>query len=67
MDKLVCENCGSSDIEVMAWIKVNGDNILSYETYQDEQDDRWCCKCEEHVKFMTEQEFKNKPKTTTCV
>ena len=55
--KLVCENCGSFDIEVLAWIKVNS-QIASYETYQDEQDDRWCCQCSEHVNFITEEEWK---------
>ena len=59
MEKLVCETCGSSDIEVLAWVKVN-EQITSYETYQDEYDDRWCNKCQEHTNFIPEEEFKNK-------
>jgi hypothetical protein len=39
------------------WVKVNTDELVDGICFW-ERDDNWCNSCEEHVKFMTEKEFK---------
>lgn len=60
-EQLCCENCGSTDIEVQTWVNVLTDDYTLPETGNDE-DDQWCCNCEEHVKFCTIKEFEKSKK-----
>ncbi len=52
---LVCEDCGSKEIEILAWVDANTNEYKSDGT--DYHNDRWCQKCDGHVKFVTEAEF----------
>ena len=43
---LVCKECDSSDIYIMAWI---GANDGHFKSDVDIRDNKWCNSCEEHV------------------
>lgn len=45
--KYICANCGSSDIEAKAWVKINEDNKFSsfYDETLREGADIWCNEC----------------------
>lgn len=53
--KLVCSTCGSSNIQTLAWVDVNTDEVM--DSGPGDTQDNWCCDCEDHVKFCTEEEF----------
>ncbi len=57
-----CEKCGSSDIEVRAWVKPYENNRFStyYETSLAETESAYCCNCGEWVKLV-EKEARNTP------
>ena len=48
----VCKKCSSTDIAQMEWVNVNsgGKEGIVNDGGQ-ENEDRWCNKCEEHVEF----------------
>lgn len=48
-DTLYCENCGSTDVEMRMWVNPNTDQIGG----DCDDDDCWCCNCQEHVKLAT--------------
>ena len=48
--KLVCKECGSSNIEVKAWINPNTDKVLDSVSDEDIKDN-WCNECSENVMF----------------
>jgi hypothetical protein len=53
---LVCECCGSKNVESMAWVKVNGDRVSNYVGTLGEENN-WCPECEEHVRLITQTEY----------
>jgi len=53
----VCEECGSTDIQCVAWVYVNT-NVIA-DTYGDgDVQDLWCDKCDAHTHQITEAEYK---------
>jgi hypothetical protein len=58
---LVCNECGSSEsIQIKVWNYVNSKEFAS--DCSDDSDDRWCEVCEEHVNFITKEEWENEKK-----
>ncbi len=55
---LVCWECGSTHIEIQAWIDANTDEFIS--DVENGNNDRWCAECEDHTDFCTLDEFKQK-------
>lgn len=52
---LVCQECGSREIQMMAWVDPN---TLEYVSSIDaDSDDQWCDACQEHVWFCSLEEF----------
>ena len=52
---LVCQECGSREIQMMAWVDPN---TLEYASSIDaDADDQWCEACQEHVWFCSLEEF----------
>ena len=52
---LVCDECGSREIQMMAWVDPN---TLEYASSIDaDSDDQWCDACQEHVWFCSLEEF----------
>ena len=52
---LVCDECGSREIQMMAWVDPNTSECTS--TIDADSDDRWCDTCQEHVWFCLLEEF----------
>jgi hypothetical protein len=50
---LVCEECGSHNVETQAWVKVNENNKCSDYLGIDDDGNNWCNDCQEHVPFIT--------------
>lgn len=50
---IVCKECGSTDIEQKRWVAVNepGAEAIKNTTSEDNED-KWCNKCEDHVNFI---------------
>ena len=46
---LVCEDCGSRDIETMAWVKVNENDRCNGYVGVEDSDNNWCYNCQDHV------------------
>ncbi len=46
----VCPGCGSDEVEGLAWVRLNDEQITSY----DECSSYWCPKCEDHFKGICE-------------
>ncbi len=53
---LVCEECGSRQVEIQAWIDANTEMFVC-DTAHD-RDGKWCEECEENVDFCSLEEFK---------
>ena len=53
---LVCEECGSRQVETQAWIDANTEMYIC-DTAHD-CDGKWCEECEENVDFCSLEEFK---------
>lgn len=53
---IVCEECGSRDIQQQAWIDPNSAVYISVMT--SDRSANWCEQCEEHVWFCTRYEFR---------
>lgn len=49
-----CEACGSTDIQVKAWINPNYGNAYVSDT---EDDEGWCEKCQEHYRMVSTDRF----------
>ena len=58
MSKLVCENCGGTNIQTRAWIDANTNEITDADGGGD-RDDNWCEDCEQHLLFVDENDFVN--------
>lgn len=54
-DPIVCEECGSTEIQTQAWVDANTHEYID-ETGID-RDDNWCNQCEENVNFCHKSEF----------
>ena len=50
---LVCEECGSTNVEITAWVDANTNEYVS-----DSDDSEWCSECEAHNTLITLKEFK---------
>ena len=48
----VCSDCGSTEIEIQAWVDVN-----TNEYHSDVDDDIWCSRCEDNVETCSKQSF----------
>ncbi len=55
MEKLVCKQCGGSNIQVLAWIDPNTNEYRDEYTAGD-CEDTWCDDCRAHVGFDAEEE-----------
>lgn len=55
---LVCDECGSREIQMMAWVDPNTSECTS--TIDADSDDRWCDTCQEHVWFCSLAEFRQR-------
>jgi len=55
-NKYVCAECGSSDVEARVWAKVNTGEISGSIDVTDNED-CWCCICEEHNELIPEDEY----------
>lgn len=56
--KLVCEQCGSDDVDILAWVNIN----TNLYTGDNGEDTAYCNVCEEEVDIMTEEEYSQKLK-----
>jgi len=55
---LVCSECGSAEsIQIKVWNYVNSNECAG--ECSGEREDNWCEDCEEHVDFVTKEEYKN--------
>jgi len=52
-DVYVCEVCGSTKVEITAWVDANTSEYVS-----DSDDGEWCSECEAHNTLITLKEFK---------
>lgn len=53
-----CANCGSINVQKMAWVCPNENNkYLDYCSDDDEEDDNWCEDCEEHFELTPEDKL----------
>jgi hypothetical protein len=58
-ETLVCKGCGSADsIQIRVWQYTNSGEFAS--DCSDDSGDRWCEDCEEHVDFITKEEYEKK-------
>ncbi len=55
---LVCNECGSTDVQEQAWVEVNTKVYVGFNG--DDRDDRWCEECEEHNRLCSMKEFSEK-------
>jgi hypothetical protein len=53
-----CTNCGSTNVQKMAWVRPNEDfKFLDFCSDDDEDGDNWCDDCEEHCDLLPEDEL----------
>lgn len=52
----VCPACGSQDVEGLAWVRLNGERVASW----DENAGFWCPRCERHHKGVCEVDVATK-------
>jgi len=53
--KIVCEECGSSQIQTLCWVDPNTRKIIA--EGPGEVPDNWCEECEDHVDFTNKCVF----------
>lgn len=55
MSKIVCDQCGSANVEILMWVNPNtheiGDDSI------EEREGNWCKECEENVELVPEEEY----------
>lgn len=56
LNTLYCSECGSSDVQIQAWVDVNTHEYESSVNNPLESQDCWCNDCEDHVNW---QHFQN--------
>ncbi len=54
---LVCEDCGSKNVQVLAWVDANT-NKYKEEGPNNGSDQNWCEKCDKHV-YLTDEDVYN--------
>ena len=47
--KLVCSKCGGSNIQCVAWVDPNTDELIEY--WDGDPQDNWCIDCDDNTKF----------------
>jgi hypothetical protein len=52
----VCPACGSDEVEGLAWITLNTEEIVSWV----ESSEHWCPECEEHFKHVCQVDEKGR-------
>jgi hypothetical protein len=57
---LICEECGGTNIHVLAWVDANTNEYISESC--NEEEDRWCGDCQQHVSFKNKK-IKTKKKS----
>ena len=57
-DIVVCDECGSTDIQTQAWVDPNTHAYIN--TTGIDRDDNWCNECEGHLPFCSLKEFKER-------
>lgn len=57
-DTVVCDECGSTDIQTQAWVDPNTHIFIG--TTGIDRDDNWCDECEDHLLFTTLKKFKER-------
>ena len=55
---VVCEGCGSDNIQTQAWVDPNARTFIG--TTGIDRYDNWCDECEDHQPFCTLKEFKER-------
>lgn len=53
MNKLYCNKCGSSNVQLEAWVNPNTNEII--DVYSSGQE--WCDNCEEETTLLTREEL----------
>ena len=53
----VCEECGSSDVETLAWVNPNEDNTFVDFLGTDDRGNNWCHNCEEHTGLVLFEDY----------
>ncbi len=53
----VCGKCGSREVESLAWVDMNTDQVLDGTGDYDDAN-YWCRKCNEHTHIQLESEYK---------
>lgn len=48
----VCEECGSSDVETLAWVRPNENNSFADYLGVDDNGNNWCHHCKEHTALV---------------
>ena len=51
--KVYCAECGSTNVQIMAWVNANTNDFCSLVNDPPESEDCWCDNCEEHVDLLT--------------
>lgn len=55
-----CAKCNGVNIEQLAWIDPNDDTVLDIAFDEDQSiGNNWCRDCEEHVKFISDDEIRS--------
>lgn len=54
-DILVCEKCGSFDVQIKAW--VNANDLKYMGCVSGDEEDCWCDICEEHNELIPQSDF----------
>jgi len=55
---LVCDDCGSSDVHVKAWVDANTNEFKGYT----DETDRWCDQCECFVEITSLKRYNEREK-----
>ena len=50
---IVCKECKSENIEVKVWYNLNTDRASIEYLNNIEDEDTWCCECQEHTGIET--------------
>lgn len=52
---LVCEKCGGSNIQILAWVDANTNEYK--EEHINDINSKWCENCKEHINLINEEEY----------
>jgi hypothetical protein len=56
VDILVCEECGSSDIQTLMWVNPNT-NEVGGELSSEDEEHNWCKVCEKHTSLTSLEQY----------